>query len=87
MRKTIHPVLQWLLTASFVSWSAVLLVIIVGEDNPEAQLSLFDFLVIKAMAFCSAYATYKAFVWCYEHYLFPKCIYNYIHNLEEEEEL
>lgn len=90
MRKPLYPVLQWLLTATFVAWSTVLLVMIVGEDSPEMQLSLFDFFLIKAMALCSAYATYKAGEWCYARSYFPPVICKYIEECKkdiEDEEL
>lgn len=90
MRKPLHPVLQWLLVAAFFAWSTVLLVMIVGEDNPEMQFSLFDFFLIKAMAVCSAYTTYKAGEWCYTRAYFPPVIIKYIEECEkdiEDEEL
>lgn len=89
MRKPLTPVLQWLLVAAFVAWSTIVFVVIVGEDSPEMQLSLFDFFLLKVMGLCSAYSTYKAGEWFYRRSYFPDIVCKYIEesakDVEDEE--
>ncbi len=86
MRTPLHPVLQWLLVVAFVAWFTILLVVIIGEDNPDMPLSIMDFFLIKIMAGCSVYTTYKAGAWCYYHDYFPAIVQAYIDTACEEED-
>lgn len=65
---------KWALTAAFVVWACVLMVVIFGEDTSDCPFSLFEFFIIKIMGISSAYSTYKAGEWCYKRNLFPTLV-------------
>ena len=86
MKYRLSVALKWVLLAAFFAWSTIIFILIVGEDDPETQWTLSDFFLIKILAICAAYITYRAAVWCYGQDLCPKCIYVYIKKCEEDEE-
>lgn len=74
MKLYCQAVVKWALTAAFVVWGCVLMVVIFGEDTSDCPLSLFEFFIIKIMGISSAYSTYKAGEWCYKRNLFPTLV-------------
>lgn len=77
-------IVKWLLTAAFFGWAMVLVIVICGEEAPDAPWSTIEFFMLKIMGVGSAYATYKAAKWCYDRGLFPKCIYTYMELCDKE---
>ena len=75
---------KWALTAAFVGWACVLMVVIFGEDTKDCPISLIEFIVIKIMGIGSAYSTYKAGEWCYKRHLFPTLVYVCIEIFNED---
>lgn len=62
---------KWLIALIYATWCAIVAGMLIGEADPNAQLTLADFIVIKCMAICSLYATYRLGAFCYRHQLFP----------------
>lgn len=79
--------LQWAITAVMFGWCCIIAVVILGEESQALNLTVFEFFVIKAMGFCSAYATYKAGEWCYRKGLFPAVLSESIKRCNEEGEV
>lgn len=86
MRTNLRPLLQWLILAVFIVLGTILAILICGEENPTKPLSISDFLLIKAIAMVSAYATYKAAKWCYSRDYFPALVHKYFELCDKIEE-
>lgn len=76
---------KWALTAAFLGWACVLMVVIFGEYTKDCPISLIEFMVIKIMGICSAYSTYKVCEWLYTRNLFPTLVYSLIEICNEDE--
>ena len=82
----IKGAMRWALLLAFCAWATVILVVLLGEDNNDNPLTIFQFLVWKIMAFGSAYATYKAGAWCYSRKMFPAIVEAWVKECEKEED-
>lgn len=62
---------KWLIALIYATWCGIVLCLLIGEVDTNAQLNIVEFVVIKLMAICSLYAAYRLGAYCYRHQLFP----------------
>lgn len=86
MKAVIRYASQWGLICLFLVWGCILMVVIFGEDNPNQPLPIVEFFGIKLMGIGSAYATYKAAVWCYVRDMFPALVRKYMEECDKMED-
>lgn len=65
---------KWLIAIIYCVWCVVVAGVLIGETDPNVQLTLVDFVVIKLLAFAAIYTTYCVGRFCYHNQLFPQAI-------------
>ena len=80
-----RTLLQYAILAGLFIIGTIAILMILGEEAPDSQLSLFEFFVLKILAGFTLFGIYHAGVWFKNHNLLPLSFIRELEAAKEEE--